>query len=103
MRDRRLAIVLWITFAFVTWNVVFDRGVADAAVEFSRDQIARHQQGAPVVSLDTAFRPRVRRAALIASAWSGLVLVLGGVAIRLSGPPLPNPGPPRPPRHPRIT
>ena len=84
MRHRRLAIVLWITFAFVTWNVVFDRGVADAAVELSRDQIARYQQGLPVASIDARFRPRVRRAAVTATLYAAAILACGVVAVMLA-------------------
>ncbi len=84
MRHRRLAIALWITFAFVTWNVVFDRGVADAAVELSRDQIVRYQQGAPVGSIDIRFRPRVRQAAVTATLYSGVVLLCGVGALMLA-------------------
>ena len=86
MNPRRLAIALWMTFAFVTWNVVFDRAVADAAVEFSRGQIVRYQHGESLLSIDAAFRPRVRRAALIASAWSVPVVVLGAFAVARSRP-----------------
>jgi hypothetical protein len=84
MKQRR-ASILWITFSFVTWNVVFDRGVADAAIEFTREQIARYHVGAPVVAIDAAFRPRVRQAALIASLYSGLVLGFGAVALFAAG------------------
>ena len=77
MKHRRRAVLLWLSFAFVTWNVVFDRGVANAALEFTREQIVRHQNGAPVVSIDAGFRPRVGHAALTASLYSGLVLACG--------------------------
>ena len=88
MRHRRLAIALWITFAFVTWNVVFDRGVADAAVELSRDQIVRYQQGELVGSIDVRFRPRVRRAALTATLYAGVVLMCGVGAMMLADRPI---------------
>jgi hypothetical protein len=85
MKHRRRAVLLWLSFAFVTWNVVFDRGVANAALEFTRQQIVRHQNGAPVVSIDAAFRPRVGHAALTASLYSGLVLACGAAVLLLFG------------------
>ena len=91
MTRRRLAIALWILFAFVTWNVVFDRAVTTAALGFTREQIVRYQQGASTASMDTAFRPRVRQAVLTASAYSGAVLLAGLLLIRFAN---------RNPRHP---
>ena len=82
MRRVRLALILWLVFAFVTWNVVFDRAVADAGVQFTRDQILRHQQGAPVESIALGFSPHVGRAALKASLYAGIVLACGGFALR---------------------
>lgn len=81
MKNRRVVVALWLACAFVTWNVVFDRGVAVAAVEFTRDQIARHQQGEPVAFIDDAFSPRVRAAALEASLYAIAILVVGGVVV----------------------
>ena len=82
--SRRVAIWLWLAFAFVTWNVVFDRQVSTAAIEFTREQITRYERGEATARLDEVFRPRVRRAALIASLYAGGVLACGAVVIRLS-------------------
>jgi hypothetical protein len=79
----RTLIALWLLCAFVTWNVAFDRGVNDLATEFTRDQILRYQAGRPVSSIDDAFSPRVRIAALHASAWAGGVLAVGAVIVGL--------------------
>jgi hypothetical protein len=79
MTNRRLVLALWIVFAFVTWNVVFDRRVAVAAIEFTRDQVGRHERGEPVLFIEDAFTPRVRTAALEASLYAGAVLAAGGL------------------------
>lgn len=84
MRFRRAAVILWLAFAFVAWNVAFDRAVADAATAFTREQIARAEQGMAVVSIETAFRPQVRRAAAAASGWAALVLAAGGALLAVS-------------------
>lgn len=86
MMQRRFVIALWLAFAFVTWNVVFDRRTADAAHRFTRDQIVRYQQGVPVVPIERGFSPQLRPAALQASLYAGVVLVCGAVAIRRSRP-----------------
>lgn len=95
LKHRHTVICLWLGFAFVTWNVVFDREVAVAGVAFTREQVLRYQQGQHVSSIDDAFSPYVRGAALTASAWAVGVLTCGAVLL------LVNPGDPRRnPRHP---
>jgi len=74
---RTVAIVLWVTFAFVTWNAVFDRHVYVAAVRFTQEQIRRQQRGEQVSSIEEAFAPELRRAAERASIWGGGVLASG--------------------------
>lgn len=76
-------LVLWAVFAFVVWNVVFDRRVYEAAVIFTQQQITSSQMGQPVASIEAAFRPQVRRAALEASAWGGSLLAAGFVLTML--------------------
>jgi hypothetical protein len=73
----RTALIVWAAFAFVIWNVVFDRRVYEASVTFTQQQILTFQAGQPVSSIDAAFRPQVRRAAWEASAWGGSVLATG--------------------------
>jgi len=82
--NKRTALALWFAFAFATWNVVFDRGVALAGTEFTRDQILRYETGAPLASVDDTFRPRVRAAALHASAWGTAIFVAGALIIHIA-------------------
>jgi hypothetical protein len=84
MRRRGVVIALWLVFAFVTWNVVFDRYVATDAVEFTREQIVRRQQGEPVTSIHEGFTPRVGRAAIRASLWTMPIVAAGAVAAFLT-------------------
>jgi hypothetical protein len=76
-----VAMALWLAFAFVVWNVVFDRYVSVAAVEFTRQQIVGHQRGDAVTSIHAGFSPHVRHAAWKASLWVSPVLVGGAVAV----------------------
>ena len=84
MKQRRLAIALWLAFAFVTWNVSFDRSVADAAHSFTREQIVRQQQGSPPIPIETGFSPHLQPAALRASLYATIVLTCAIAAIRRS-------------------
>jgi hypothetical protein len=72
-----LVLIWWAVFAFVVWNVVFDRRVYEASVAFTQQQIVNSEMGQPVASIEAAFRPEVRRAAWEASAWGGSVLAAG--------------------------
>jgi hypothetical protein len=74
---------LWAVFAFVLWNVVFDRKVYESAVHFTQEQIARQQRGEAVASIESAFMPEVAQAALTASAWGGAAFVGSLVLIAL--------------------
>ena len=84
MTRRRVVVVLWCVFAFVAWNVIFDRLVATAAVEFTRDQVMRHQGGQPLTSIHDGFSPRVRDAALLASLWTAPIVAAGALSIFFS-------------------
>jgi hypothetical protein len=81
---RRTVVILWLVFAFVTWNVVFDREVTVASLAFTREQVVRYRQGQPVSSIDEAFSPHVRAAALEASGWAGAILVIGAAVLLLT-------------------
>ena len=80
-RLHRLEAWLWVLAALVTWNVVFDREVAVAAIEFTREQILRYDRGEPVRAIEAAFRPEIGRAAAVATVWAALVLA-GGLVVR---------------------
>ena len=75
--SRTVALLLWVAFAVVTWNVVFDRHVYVAAVRFTLQQIQRYDQGEQVSSIEDAFTPELGRAALRATGWGGGVLAAG--------------------------
>jgi hypothetical protein len=84
MNRLTVAIALWTAFAFVTWNVVYDRYLALAAVEFTRQQILAYERGGPLTSLHESFRPRVREAAWRASLLVSPVTIVGAAAIFLA-------------------
>jgi hypothetical protein len=79
MTPRRVAILLWLVFVAVAWNVIFDRLVWTAATDFTREQVVRRQAGDSLISIHEGFSPQVRQAALRASLWT-LPLFAGGAA-----------------------
>jgi hypothetical protein len=68
--------------AFAVWNGAFDLQVRRAAESFTATQIDRWQREAPPELVRDALTPRVREAALRASAAAGGVLALGLVWTR---------------------
>jgi hypothetical protein len=74
-----VVVALWAVFAFVTWTVIFDRYLMASAVEFTRDQIVRHQNGDVLVSIHDGFSPSVRDAARQATQWVAPILAAGAL------------------------
>lgn len=91
--SRRAALLAWLVFASVAWNVVFDRQVAVAGARFVQASVERHQAGRPFVTIARGYRPEVSRAAWQASLWAGAILAAGlaasslGAAARTGGRP----------------
>jgi hypothetical protein len=80
-RGQRVALALWAAFAFVTWNVVFDRHVYVTSVRYTQEQIRRHDRGERVSSIEEAFTPELGSAARRATMWSVAVLGVGVVLV----------------------
>ena len=90
-RARRVAALLWLSFAFVVWNVVFDRQLFVDASRFATESVVRHQQGIPLRTIDGAYRPAVRVAALRATLCAGMVLAVGALGMWMASPGLSSP------------
>jgi hypothetical protein len=75
----RLARVLWIAWAVVVWNVVFDRAIVVAGRSYIV-AATRHTAAdpmAPPLNMDDWMVPAVNRGLVTASAAAGAVLVTG--------------------------
>jgi hypothetical protein len=77
----RWALGLWMVLAAVVFNVVFDWHTRIAGLEFAWAQAGRHANGQPLPTLNEAFTPMVHAAAVRSSAWFGLILATGVIAI----------------------
>ena len=79
LRSARLAAALWLVFAFVVWNDVFDSYVKGGMYDYIARR-ARYEQGLePRPTIDDLMRPAVRKGLLAASAW-GLIVASAGLA-----------------------
>jgi hypothetical protein len=81
----RLARALWIAWAVIVWNVVFDHAIVVAG----RDYIAAARQAAaapagPFANMDDWMRPAVTRGFWLATAAGAAVLVTGVVAVSVA-------------------
>jgi hypothetical protein len=84
MNRSRLAIVLWLAWAAVVWNVVFDRVLVVAGREYVRSAMAAANGSGTYAHIDDVMRPAVPRAVGAASAAAGLIVLVGLVAVRLA-------------------
>ena len=82
MSRKRLAIALWIVWAVVVWNVVFDRVLVEAGREYVRTARSAARGSGPYARIDDSMRPAVPRALALASVSAGVILAVGLVAFR---------------------
>src|SRR3954470_18184129 len=85
-RAARLARVLWIVWAIVVWNVVFDHVIVVAGRDYIRAALrAAAVPGGPLANMDQWMRPGVTRGLWIATAAGVAVLLPGLVAVGHAG------------------
>jgi hypothetical protein len=75
----RIARALWIAWAVIVWNVVFDRVIVVAGRSYIA---AANAPGAVRPNMDDFMRPAVTRGLWIASATGGAVLLTGLAGVR---------------------
>jgi len=71
----RLALVLWIAWAVVVWNVIFDQTIVLAGRDYIPAAMAAGV--GPFANMDDWMRPAVTRGAWLATAAAGAILVTG--------------------------
>ena len=84
MTRPRVAVALWIVFAVVVWNVVFDRILVNAGREYVRSAMAAANGSGPYARIDERMRPALVRALGTASAAAAIVVLVGLVGIRVA-------------------
>jgi hypothetical protein len=84
-RTARVAVALWVAWAVVVWNVVFDHVIVVAGRDYlNAAGIAAAGSGA-YARIDDWMRPAVTRALWTATAAGAAILVIGLVSVRLAG------------------
>jgi len=81
-RKTAVALGLWIVFAVVVWNVVFDNEVQMAGRRYVYEATLAFRGEAPPIAMDAVMRPAVARGVRLASEWGGAIAIggLGAVA-----------------------
>ena len=82
----RIARALWIAWAIVVWNVVFDRVIVMAGRTYV--EAAARAAAAPAglfADMDDWMRPAVTRGFWLATAAGAVVLLVGVAAVSLAG------------------
>ena len=78
---RDIARGLWIVWAILAWNVVFDHVIVVAGREYLAAAIVAANSGA-YARMDDWMRPAITRGLWIATGSSALILLVGFAAIR---------------------
>lgn len=78
------AVVLWLVFAAVVWNVVFDRMVVLAGRRYSHDATVVFRSTGRYLLIDDVMRPAVAHASRVASMAAVAIAVGALVLIRLA-------------------
>jgi hypothetical protein len=84
LRAARLARALWILWAVLLWNVVFDHAIVVAGRSYiAAAARAAASTDAPRINMDDVMRPAVERGLWMASAAGGAVLLVGLAGVRI--------------------
>ena len=84
-RRARLALSLWVIWAVLLWNVVFDHVIVMAGREYLAAAVRAATLGLPYVHMDDFMRPAIVRGLAIASVSAAIVLAVGVTALRFAG------------------
>lgn len=83
-RAARLALALWLIWAGVVWNVVFDRVLVLAGRRFVYAASVAARHGAPYARMDDWMRPALSRGLWLATAAAAAIAIVGLVSTRLA-------------------
>jgi hypothetical protein len=79
-----VAALLWIAFAVVVWNVVFDRVLVLAGRTYVHDAAVADTRQQPFLKIDDYMKPAVRRGLRLASWAGGGIAIAGLIAVKLA-------------------
>ena len=76
-RKESAAVILWIVFAIVVWNVVFDRVIVVAGRDFVAAALEGAKSGRPYLRAGDWMAPAATRGAWLATAAAAVILLVG--------------------------
>jgi len=79
-----VASVLWLVFAFVVWNVIFDRIIVLAGRRYAHDATVLYRTTGQYLLIDSVMRPAVAYGVKVASAVAGAIVVVALLLIRVA-------------------
>ena len=85
-RAGRIACALWIVWAVIVWNLVFDHVIVVAGRWYLHAAQLAAEAGGPYARIDDWMRPAVTRGLWVATAAAAAVLLVGVLGVRLSTP-----------------
>ena len=77
-----VAVVLWLVFAVVVWNVIFDRMLVLAGRRYSHDAVVLFRTTGRYLLIDDVMRPATARAVRTASVAAAAIAVGSLLVIR---------------------
>src|SRR5712691_9590836 len=83
-RAARMARWLWIAFAIVVWNVVFDRVLVLAGRQYVHAATVAARGSGPYLRVNDWMRPAITRGLWTATAAAALILAVGLIGVPLA-------------------
>jgi ABC-type Fe3+ transport system permease subunit len=84
MNRVRVAAALWLVWAIVVWNVVFDRVLVNAGRDYVRTAMAAANGPGPYARIDDRMLPALTQALMAASVAAVVIVLVGLLGIRLA-------------------
>jgi hypothetical protein len=78
----RMAGALWVAWAVVVWNVIFDRVLVVAGRSYVNAARLAAARGGPYARMDDWMRPAVRQGLWTATAAAAAILLVGFIVLR---------------------
>jgi ABC-type Fe3+ transport system permease subunit len=79
-----VATVLWLVFAVLVWNVIFDRVIVLAGRRYSHDAAVLYRTSGQYLHIDDVMQPAIAHGVRVASAAAVAVAVVALLLIRLA-------------------
>jgi hypothetical protein len=83
-RAARLARILWVVWALVVWNVVFDRVLVLAGREFVHTAAVSARESGRFLYATEWMRPAIAHGLILATAAAAAILIVGLISVPIA-------------------